>query len=471
MPGAVPPGYNAVIMKNNASNAVKTAKKAVTKMLPSKSRPGAKSVVEVVNSPGGRSNPRQTAPKRSSAKTNTTAQTINFGPTSAPAVATAAPLSGLPEDQALAANYDPSQLNLTTNSKVNGLAGNIQLPNAQSYATNMANMQYGPQIQATASRIKGLTAALPGALEALNKAFANVDAQRQLQAPITSGQGVANLFGGAQGAAAVAANQAVQANNTTANQIGQGNDEANATATRQADWATRIQLLNNMAVNQGRSDLAGELGQKGAAQKAYFDQGLKTRADMVSQAISNQGAINNQKITAALAGGQLESLGLTNQGKALQNSLTGTAAAYAPAQAALGLQATKQQIVTSALNNQINKATATEQLKQLTNPTTNKGVTSMSQAFAAGGGNAIVGMIVPPGAVVADATTGQPKIFGDLNTYANNGVKNIMAQLPDSDPKKVKRYVANYLHGVASASNQWVYKGGRWKRVAQPAAK
>lgn len=421
------------------------AKKAVKNVMTNKLIP------VPTNSKGGRVTP---APNKTVAPK--TAAPTSYGPTTAP------PTSDLaPEDQALAGQY-PTDLNINQNTKLAGLAGQVQLPNALNYANSMANLQYGPQIQATASRIKGLIAALPGAMDALNKAYANVDAQRALTAPITSGQGVANLFGGAQGAAATAANQAVQANNTTANQIGQGNDESQANARRQADWATRIQLLNNMAVNQGRTDLQTEQGQLGNAKKGYYDQGLKMRGDMISQAIGNQGALQNQKIAAALASGQIEGMKLSNEQKQALVKQMGIQNAYLPEQLQTGIQGQKQSIVTSALNNKLNAQQTAASLAKLNGGT---GVTKMSDALKQGGPDALTGMILPPGAVVQDATTGRPQVFGDLNTYFNKGVDRIMQTLPQSDRKRVKQYVANVLQTTASATNQWVYKNGRFQKV------
>lgn len=378
-----------------------------------------------------------------------------------------APPNLTPEDQALAANYGPNQLNLTDSQHIAGLSGKIQLPNAMNYANSMANLQYGNQIQQIAGRIKGLTAALPGSLQALDTAFKNLDAMKvsQVNNPQTSGQGVANLFSGtgatgAGGAAALAANQSAQASATSANQTGQLNDQNAAAGRREADWATRIQLLNNMAVNQGRTDLAGAVGQRDNAKKGYYDQALQTRGNMVSQAIANQGALNNQRISSALAGGQLESLGLGNEGRAIANQAAGTNLAALPALLQNQIQQGKQSILTSQFTNNLTFQAAQKQLKST-------GVTSLRGAQKAGGFDALSGMILPKGAYGTDATTGRPKVFGDLNTYYKQGVEAIMNNLPDSNRKRVQLYVSNELNKVASATNQWVHKNGRYQKVAQ----
>lgn len=376
-----------------------------------------------------------------------------------------------PEDQALSANYDPNQLNLTDNATVAGLSGKIQLPNAMNYANSMANLQYGNQIQQIAGRIKGLTAALPGSLEALDKAFKNLDAQRVsvVNNPQTSGQGVANLFSGtgatgAGGAAALAANQSAQASATSANQAGALNDQNAAASRREGDWATRIQLLNNMAVNQGRTDLAGAVGQRDNAKKGYYDQALQTRGNMVSQAIANQGALNNQRVTDAMARIQIESSGLSNKAKALQLKQLGLQVQAEPALLENQIQAGKQGIINSQITNKLSVQSAKALLKKQ-----GSGITTLKDAQANGGQAALYGMIMPDGSMAKDATTGQLKVYGDLNTYFNKGVANIMQALPGSDPKKVKLFVSNHLSQIASASNQWVYKNGRYQKVAQKA--
>jgi hypothetical protein len=377
------------------------------------------------------------------------------------------PPAGNIEDQALQGNYDPNSVMQTDNAQIAGLAGKIQLPNAMSYANSMANLQYGNKIQQIAGRIKGLTAALPGSLQALDKAFANLDTQRAITPPVTSGVGVANLFGGNTGAAAIAANQAQTAQATADNQAGIASDHTQANATRLADWKSRLQFLEQQQVGQGRVDLAGAIGERDAAKKGYYDQGLKMRGDMVSQAIGNQGALNNQRIASALAGGQLESQGLTNEAKALQNATTGIQNKYLPTQLQIQVASGKQGLINSVTQNNINVATAKAQLKALNEQQAGSGgVDSMAKAKAAGGQAALYGMILPTGSVVQDATTGSYKFNGDPNRYFSLGVKNIMSNLPKSDRKKVRDFVSNQIQlALNTSGNPWKYQNGKFVKA------
>lgn len=415
-----------------------------------------------------RDNAQKAAKKAAAAKTKPKIPTpkTKATPTPPPAVtnqtatSTALPT---PEDVELNANYDPNQLHLMDNTKIAGLAGKIQLPNALNYANSMANLQYGGKIQALAGRIKGLTNALPGSLQALDAAFKNIDAARvtTVNNPQTSGQGVANLFGGNTGAAAIAANQSAQASATAANQAGQLTDEAGAANRREADWKTRIELLNNMAVNQGRSDLIGAQGERDNAKKAYYDQALKTRGDMVSQAISNQGALNNQRISTALAGGQLESQGLTNAAKALQNTSLGLDVAAKPQLLQNTINLGKQNIINSVVTRGINVATANEQLKQLKSG--NKTVDTLKGALGKGGMGALQAMILPQTALVPKADQSGYNLIGNPNSYYKRGIEQIMIALPGSDRKKVAQYVSNQIsQAVNSTGNKWILRNGRY---------
>ena len=356
---------------------------------------------------------------------------------------------------------------LTDNSRIAGLAGTIQLPNASKYANAMADMQYGSKVQALTDRIKGLTAALPGSLQALDTAFKNIDAAR---VPVvtnaqTSGQGVANLFGNNTSAAGVAANQSAQASATAANQAGQLTDESQAAGQRQADWATRIQLLNNLAVNQTQSDLIGTRGEQSAAKKGYYDQALKTRGDMISQAIANQGALNNQRVTSALAQAQIDQAGAKTTGLNIQNAASRINLLALPPILQNQINSGKLGITTSLLTNSINTATARAQLKQLQGQ--DKTVRNTRQAAAAGGSAALYGMILPSAAVVQNADTGKPTLNGDPNVYYRNGVAALHTQFPHQSMKSIKLFVQNQLSQVVAETGWGNYKNGRWVKLGK----
>lgn len=457
MPAGVPPGYNAVIVKTNAAKAAAKAKFG---------NGGGAFTSKPYVSPGSRgahaATVKKAAPvKAARTKVSTPLYNPAAGVTSTPPAPTFDTSTLTPEDQALQANYDPSQYSPLDSTKLAGVAGKVQLPNALSYANNMAAMQYGPQINQVAQRIKGLTAALPDALTALDKAFANLDAQKTVQVinAQTSGQGVANLFGGATNAAGIAANQSAAASATAANQAGSLTDANAASATREADWETRIQLLNNMAVNQGRTDLAGLEGQKGAAQKAYYDQGLKTRGDMISQAISNQGAINNQRATSSLVAGQIEGLKISNEQKQLLLKQLGINVAAQPALLANQILQGKQNILTTISTRGVNAATAKAALKNAPGgpPTTLKG------ALSKGLDGAVQAMVLPATAIVqtTDASGKSAYQFnGDPNSYYNAGVQKLLNTFKDADPKQIRRYVSNQINvALQGAGRPWVYKG------------
>lgn len=312
-----------------------------------------------------------------------------------------------------------------------------------SYAKGMAGQQYDPQITAMAQRIKGIINALPGSLDSLHKAFANIDAQNAAPAQIGT------VGGGTAASNAYQAQTAGIQNQASASQ-------AAGAASREADWAERIKLISGANVNDLRGQLGGLQAGKADAQVGYYNQGIKTKSDLVSQAIANINSIRASNDADALTQGNLTGQGLKNQAQALANTNQNIQNTFAPYQENQALVTGAQGVAAGNLSlkqAQIN-------LKQLA---PNK---TLADATTKGGPQAVqalTSLIIPQGGLV-QTPTGYLHVNGDPNTWLKNGVGQVMRTLPNSKRGKVVAFVKQQIDQAISPAGGWTYKNGRYVR-------
>lgn len=398
---------------------------------------------------GGRANTAAKAAAKSTKKKKTPATGVTTTTTQTPTTptdVTSTPITGNVEDQVVTnPGYGPVSGGGTN------LAGQF---NPAQYAKGMAGMQYDPAITQMATRIKGIIQALPGSLDSLHKAFANLDA-RAAAPPVISPVGAGTAASNAYAA------QLANLENT------QNASQSQAAASREADWAQRIKLISGANVQDMRGQLTGLTQARGAAEAGYFNQGIKTKSDLVSQAISNINSIRASNDAQAMVSGQLTNLGLKNDALSLANSGAAIANEYAP----LGYQQNLTQGNQTIQSNDVAIKAAKNTLSQTlaSQPGSVKNLKNAQQ----GGPQAVAALtslIIPTTGIVQDPTTGNITIKGDPNVWAKNGVAQIMRTLPQSNRKNVTQFVNQQLqqaigqaHGASGAT--WVQnKNGKWVR-------
>lgn len=392
-----------------------------------------------VEVPGGRVNPKIKPKTRAGKAAGAAAGGVTD---TAPPVTPTVP-TGNPEDVALADVSVPNSpgYGAVGNGGTN-LAGQFD---PTTYGKTMAGMQYDPQITQMASRIKGIINALPGSLESLHKAFANLSAKAA--APVTQAP-----LGGNTGATSetYAAATAGNANDAAAAQ-------ARAAAGREADWATRIRLMSDANVGDLRGQLQGLTAGKADATTAYTQQGIKTKSDLVSQAIANINSIRASNAAQAMVQGQLEQQGAKTTGMLLQNANAALINQYAPLQYEQGLVQGNQTITANAMD--IDQAKET--LKK-NNPQKN-----LATALSTGGPQAALAlqaMVIPPGGITQNEA-GYSHVMGDPNTWTKNGIAQIMRQLPKSSRANVTKFVHDLVSQAISPAGGWTQnKNGKWVR-------
>lgn len=396
---------------------------------------GPQGVVTPVRSRGGRA--AKVAPKAAKKNPNgpaATPGTTDITPTPTPAQLT-------PEDLALQTPQVPNNPGYGgVGAGGTGLASQF---NPTAYAKGMAGQQYDPSIVSMATRIKGIINALPGSLDSLHKAFANLDAQAAAPpsvAPVGSGTAATNAY----------AAQTANIENTAAT------SQARSSASREADWAERIKLLSSANVNDLRGQLAGLNQQKQDAYAGYYGQGLKTKSDLVSQAISNINSIRASNDAEALTKGNLTGQGLKNQAQYLANQGQALQNQYAPYQESQGLATGAQGLEAGSIN-------ISQARQQLQNNAPKK---SLANALSVGGpqaNQALLSMIIPSGGLTQNAN-GYTHVMGDPNTWLNKGVAQIMRTLPNSKRANVVSFVRDQISQAISPAGGWTQKNGRFVR-------
>lgn len=391
------------------------------------------------------------AAKARSKKTPATGATTTAQPSVTPTTIDSTPISGSPEDQALASINNPGYGAVAGGGT--GLAGQFD---PAAYGKSMAGMQFDPQIGQVAARIKGIINALPGSLESLHTAFANLSARAAApptQAPLGGNTGTTSE--------AYAQQTAGNANDAAA-------AAARAGASREADWNSRIRMQSGAQVNDLRGQLGGLTQARSDAQVGYTNQGIKTKSDLVSQAIANINSIRAGNDAEAMVRGTLVGQGLKNDAQSLANSGTALAQGYYGPQADQALAQGGQTIV----KNDLAIAAAKKNLKAIVgNPTTLKDALAAGKTDAV---NSLTSLIIPNTGIAqnTDPTTGQTtiKILGDPNTWVENGVKQIMRTLPGTIRKNARAFANTIVqqaigsaHG--SSGNGWTQdKNGKWVR-------
>ncbi len=349
------------------------------------------------------------------------------------------------EDAALQGNYDPNQFKQGPGYGGVGSGGTDLASqfNAQQYGKAMAGMQYDPAITSLAMRIKGLVKALPGSLDAIGAAFHHIDNANALR----QGQ-VGNAPAGSS-----AAQYQGETNSLAGQRLSQ---QAQSNSLQEADFKTRAGLLNSAAQNDAKGQLTGLTSARGAAQVGYTNQGIKTKSDLVAQAISNINSMRASNTMQALAAGQLEGQGLTNEAKILQNTAQGQANLYAPYINASNLTLQGQ----TATKNAISIEDATKTLKLNAPAKTLKQATSKGPAAQ----DALAAFVIPQTAISTDPTTGATTIHGNPNDWVKSGANAIMSQLPNSKRANVIRYINTVvIPKVLSPAGGWTQnKNGKW---------
>jgi len=383
-----------------------------------------------------------TGPGTKTPDTSTTGNTPNYTPVDTPGAAALTP-----EDQALKGNYDPTQLtDPLAYGKVGGGGQDLASKfDAASYAKGMAGMQYDPAVTQLATRIKGIINALPGSLDSLNKAFSNLDA-RAANPPQVS------VVGGNTTEAANNYQSAMAANTNTATA-----SQALANDSRKADWEQRIRLLSGANVNDLRGQLAGVTQQRADAQTGYYQQGIKTKSDLVSQAISNINSMRASNAAMALTGANLEGAGLKNAAQLFSNEAAQSALLYQPYQEAQGLKEGAQTIA----SNNISIAQAKANLKDAVGDKK-----TLAAAVSAGGPGAIQSLqslIIPSGGITQDGS--YQHVHGDPNQWVKSGVGQIMRTLPNSKRANVVKFVNEQVKQALGPAGGWKQnKNGQWVR-------
>lgn len=385
-------------------------------------------------------------------KTTKVTKTTPTGPSAsgAPVVPTAptsvdsAPVSGNVEDQTLASLQNPGYGAVAGGGT--NLAGQFDPMN---YAKGMAGQQYDPQIVAMATRIKGIIGALPGSLDSLHKAFSNLDLAAAHPAQV-------NVVGGSTGAQAAYQGTAAALDNVS------NASQAASAAAREADWGQRMKLISAANVNDLRGQLGGLNQQKSDATAGYYQQGIKTKSDLVSQAISNINAIRAGNDAEAMVRGNLTAQGLKNDAQSLQNSGTALAQGYYGQQAEQGLVQGNQTIQSNDLAIKAAKNTLTQTLANT--PGTQKNLANAVQ----GGPQAVqalTSLIIPTTGITQNPTTGYSHVMGDPNVWAKNGVSQIMRVLPKSNRANVVKFVNSQISQAVSSAGGWTQnKNGKWIR-------
>lgn len=442
-----PGGYAAVDMAKVAAR--KAVVKKATNVPGNSNKPGSKGVVGVVDSAGGRVAPKasktsaKAAAKAAAKARNNVTGSAPVVPT-APTSVDATPISGNPEDQALASLQNPGYGAVAGGGT--NLAGQFDPMN---YAKGMAGQQYDPQIVAMATRIKGIIGALPGSLDSLHKAFSNLDLAAAHPAQV-------NVVGGSTGAQAAYQGTAAALDNVS------NASQAASAAAREADWGQRMKLISAANVNDLRGQLGGLNQQKSDATAGYYQQGIKTKSDLVSQAISNINAIRAGNDAEAMVRGNLTAQGLKNDAQSLQNSGTALAQGYYGQQAEQGLVQGNQTIQSNDLAIKAAKNTLTQTLANT--PGTQKNLANAVQ----GGPQAVqalTSLIIPTTGITQNPTTGYSHVMGDPNVWAKNGVSQIMRVLPKSNRANVVKFVNSQISQAVSSAGGWTQnKNGKWIR-------